>query len=147
MIGTVTTAPYAFTWDSTQAADGEAALLAYAYDEAGNRGQSASTMVVVANTGNAGPDTVPPQVIISSPADGAHVSGHQTLSATATDNVQVAEVRLYLDGVLKCAGAPGASCGWDAGKAGSHRVTALATDAAGNTARASVTVTVEGAPR
>lgn len=146
LVDTATTAPYAFTWDSTQTADGEATLVAYAYDEAGNRGQSADNTIVVANAGNGGPDTVSPQVSILSPADGANVSGHQTLSAAATDNVQVAEIRIYLDGVLKCAGAPSVSCDWNADKAGSgsHRVTAMATDAAGNTGRMSITVTVDG---
>lgn len=144
LVDTATTAPYAFTWDSTQVADGAATLLAYAYDEAGNRGQSAGATVRVAN--DPGPDTVPPQVSISSPADGgASVSGHQTLAAAATDDVQVAEIRLYLDGVLKCAGAPSVSCDWNTAKAGlgAHRVSAVATDTAGNTARASVTVTVD----
>ncbi|HET8701129.1 MAG TPA: S8 family serine peptidase [Nitrococcus sp.] len=141
LIGTATTAPYAFTWDSTQAANGAVTLVAYAYDEAGNRGQSPAITV---NVANASSDTVPPQVTISSPVNGAVVSGHQTLAASATDNVQVAEVRIYLDGLLQCAGAPSVSCGWDADKAGAgtHRVTAVATDTAGNTAVAAVTVSV-----
>ncbi|EAR20977.1 Peptidase S8 and S53, subtilisin, kexin, sedolisin [Nitrococcus mobilis Nb-231] len=144
LVGTVTTAPYAFTWDSTQVADGTATLLAYAYDEAGNRGESDALTVQVAN--DAGPDTVPPQVSISSPTDGTTVSGPQTLSATASDDVEVVEVRLYLDGVLKCVGTLSVSCGWNAKKAGSgsHRVSALATDTAGNRAAASVTVIVDG---
>ncbi len=147
LVDTVTTAPYAFTWDSTQVADGPATLLAYAYDEAGNRGESEGITIQVAN--DTGPDTVPPQVSISSPTDGATVSGHQTLSATASDNDEVAEVRLYLDGVLKCVGTPSVSCGWKAMKAGSgsHRVSALATDTAGNRAAASVTVIVAGDDR
>ena len=143
LVGTVSTAPYAFTWDSTQVDDGEATLLAYAYDEAGNRGQSTVARVAVAN--DSGPDTVAPQVSIASPVDGASVSGHQTLSASASDDTEVAEVRIYLDGALKSVGTPSVSCSWNAKKAGSgaHRVSAIAADAEGNTARASVTVTVD----
>ena len=47
----------------------------------------------------AGPDTTPPTVSISSPADGATVSGIVNIAATASDNVGVAGVTFELNGV------------------------------------------------
>jgi Big-like domain-containing protein len=96
------------------------------------------------------PDNTPPTVSITSPASGATVSGTITVTATASDNVGVAGVRLFLDGV------PGAddttapySFSWDTATAGngSHTLTAVARDAAGNqTTSGPVTVTVADAP-
>jgi subtilisin family serine protease len=139
--GTDTTAPYAFSWDSTTVANGSATLVARAYDSAGNQGTSPSVAVQVANgTG----DTVAPTVTISNPADGATVSGAVSLAASATDNVGVAMVSLYVDGKLLCSSAPAVACTWNARKAsaGTHTVSATAKDAAGNSGTASVKVTV-----
>ena len=45
------------------------------------------------------PDTTPPTVSITSPASGATVSGTITVTANASDNVAVADVQFFLDGV------------------------------------------------
>lgn len=50
LLGTSTTAPYTFTWDTTSTANGDTSLQVHAYDEAGNRGSSASVTVTVSNT-------------------------------------------------------------------------------------------------
>jgi hypothetical protein len=47
------------------------------------------------------PDTTAPTTAVSSPAAGSNLVGTVTVSATATDNVGVTKVELYVDGVLK----------------------------------------------
>jgi hypothetical protein len=47
------------------------------------------------------PDTTPPTTAVSAPAAGSNIVGTSTISATATDNVGVTKVELYVDGVLK----------------------------------------------
>ena len=140
-VGTDTTPPYAFSWDSTTAADGTANLVANAYDAAGNRGTSSTVPVVVANSAG---DADAPTVTITSPSDGDTVSGTVSLAAFGTDDDQVTEVRISVDGTLKCAGSPSVSCDWNARKAsaGAHTVTATAKDAAGNTTSTAVGITV-----
>ena len=105
--------------------------------------------VMVANESADNGDTTPPKVTITSPGDGATVSGTVSLSAFATDDTKVAMVKIYVDGKLKCAGSPSTSCGWNTRKAGSgsHTVSATAEDGAGNTATKSVAVSVTARTR
>jgi len=98
--------------------------------------------------GTAAPDTTPPTVSITAPASGATVSGTAvTVSATASDNVGVAGVQFKLDGANLGAEdtvSPYAVA-WNTTTAtnGSHTLTGVARDAAGNTATsAGVSVTV-----
>jgi hypothetical protein len=107
-----------------------------------------TTQVAVASSGVSTPDTTPPTVSISSPTSGATVSGTITVSASASDNVGVAKVEFYLDGVLKQTDTSSPyTFSWDTTTAtnASHTLTAKAYDAAGNTASASVTVAVNNA--
>ena len=92
------------------------------------------------------PDTTPPTVSVTAPSNAATVSGSVTVSATASDNVGVVGVQFQLDGV-----ALGAedltspySVAWDTTKTanGTHTVSAVARDAAGNKTTSSVTITV-----
>jgi hypothetical protein len=98
----------------------------------------------------AGADTTPPAVRITSPADGATVSGTVSVEADASDNEAVAGVRFFVDGAQigsEDAEAP-YSVAWDTSTAadGSHTLTAAARDAAGNSGTSSpVTVTVANA--
>src|SRR2546422_2307 len=97
-------------------------------------------------------DVTPPTVSISAPANGATVSGTAvTVSASASDNVGVAGVQFSLDGVNLGAEdtvAPySASCNTTLATSGTHSLTAVARDAAGNTASsAAVSVTVDNTP-
>jgi len=97
------------------------------------------------------PDTTPPTVSITSPASGATVSGTISVTATASDDRGVAGVQFQLDGVnggAEDAAAP-YSISWDTTTAsnGSHTLTAIARDAAGNrTTSAPVTITVSNSP-
>jgi len=137
-----TTSPYSITWNSTTTTPGSHALTAVARDAAGNRTTSASVSVTVAA------DTTPPTVSISSPIGGSTVSGTAAIvSATASDNVGVVGVQFKLDGVNLGAEDTTSpySTTWNTttSMSGSHALTAVARDAAGNQkTSASVTVTV-----
>ncbi len=93
------------------------------------------------------PDTTAPTVLISSPAEGATVSGNTTVSAAASDDVDVVGVQFLLDGVSLGAEdtVPPFSISWDTTLAdnGAHILSARARDAAGNTGTApAINVTV-----
>jgi hypothetical protein len=98
-----------------------------------------------------GGDTTPPTVSVTEPSGGATVSGTVTVSATASDNVGVVGVQFKLDGAnlgTEDMAAP-YSIAWNTATAtnGSHTITAVARDAAGNsTTSAPVSVTVSNAP-
>src|SRR5690606_4862327 len=63
-VGSDTSAPYGFSWDSTTAADGDASIVAYAYDAAGNAA-SHSVKVSVANA--VVEETVAEEPVVSEP--------------------------------------------------------------------------------
>ncbi len=83
------------------------------------------------------PDTTPPTSTITSPSSGSTVSGTTAVSADASDNVGVAGVQFKLDGADLGAEDTSApySVAWDTSTApnGSHTLTAVARDTAGNT--------------
>src|SRR5439155_1446574 len=92
-------------------------------------------------------NTVPPAVAVTSPASGATVAGTVPVTADASDDVGVVGVQFKLDGANLGAEATASpySVSWNTtGVAnGSHTLTAVARDAAGNvTTSAGVTVTV-----
>ena len=87
-----TSAPYSVSWDTTTASNGSHTLSAVATDALGLQFTSDSVTVTVAN------DITPPTVSITSPANGATVSGTITVSANAADNVGVAGVQFRVDG-------------------------------------------------
>ena len=65
------------------------------------------------------------------------------INASATDNVGVASISLYVDGVLKAVGnAASLHYLWDAttAKVGAHTITATAKDKAGNAGSTTITV-------
>src|SRR5439155_1429688 len=134
-------APYAVSWDTTNASNGSHTLTARARDAAGNATSSSAVTVTVFN------DTTPPTVSITSPSSGSTVSGTIAVTASASDNAGVAGVHFTLDRFPpRPASAPSPySVSWDTTPAsnGSHTLTARARDAAGNTTTSSpVTVTI-----
>src|SRR5206468_1900759 len=136
-----TSSPYLVSWDTTRASNGSHTLTARARDAVGNTTTSSPVTVTVSN------DTSPPTVSITSPSSVSTVCGTITVTASASDNVGVAGVQFRLDG--SDLGAEDATSpyavSWDttAVSNGSHTLTAIARDAAGNTATSSpVTVTV-----
>lgn len=105
-------------------------LTVTAQDAAGNT-KTASLTVTLS-------DTTPPSVTMMAPSSGATVSGTITLSATATDNVGIAGVQFKLDGTnlgTEVLAAPYA-LPWTTTTVpnGTHTLTAVARDAAGNIA-------------
>jgi len=137
-----TSSPYSRSWDSRTVADGAHTISAVARDAAGNTTTSSSRTVTVGNV-----DSQSPTVSLTAPANGATVSGTVTLSASASDNVGVVGVQFRVDGVnsgTEDTSSP-YSRSWDSRTAtnGTHSITAVARDAAGNTTTSSVrTVTV-----
>src|SRR5205809_507118 len=115
-----------------------------AYDAAGNLSAPSSS---ASATTPAPPDTTPPTASITSPVSGATVGGTTSVTASASDNIGVVGVQFLLDGAnlgVEDAAAP-YSVSWNTTTAsnGSHTLTAVARDAAGNrTTSAAVTVTV-----
>jgi len=103
-----TTAPWSFSWDTTKKANGTYGLYAKAYDAAGHVTTSATVSVTVSNgtttTTTTSADTTPPVAHISAPWNGTKVGTSVTIHASATDNVGVASISLYVDGTLKYIG-------------------------------------------
>lgn len=146
-IASDTTGPYGFSWDSTTVADGNVTLTAYAYDTAGNYSSKAVTVSVAnATTGTTPPpgaDTTLPVPKIANPAAGSKLGNSVTISGSATDNVGVTKLQLAIDGKLVATVSGGSlSYSWNTRKvtSGSHTILLLATDAAGNTASTSISV-------
>jgi len=98
-------------------------------------------------TASATPIDVAPSVTITSPADGATVSGSITVSADASDDDAVSHVEFFVDGGsigIDTDGANGWSADWDTTGAadGPHTISAVATDTALQTGSDSIGVTV-----
>ena len=142
MVGTNSTAPAAFSWDTSSYTNGSYNLQARAYDAAGNMGSSAFTTVTIQNVTL---DVIAPTVQITSPTNGTAVAGKSMkVYATANDNVGVTLVRLLVDGKVYASSASASPVfTWQTSKLtrGSHFLQAVAFDAAGNSTRsAAVTV-------
>ena len=140
-----TSAPYSVSWNTTGVANGSHTLTAVATAVLGLQFTSPPITVTVSN--GPPPDTTPPTVSITAPGNGATVQSTVTVTASASDNVGVAGVQFQLDGASFGAEDTAApySVSWNtAGAAnGSHTLTAVARDAAGNVATsAAVMVTV-----
>jgi hypothetical protein len=141
--------PFAFTWDSAGTINGTTNLVAYAYDAAGNVAASDPVQVNVANVSAPAPvkDTTPPAVKIINPVAG-NVSSNVTVTVNASDNNGAAGLRLAIsiDGAPVASGTGSTlSYNWNTRKkseAGPHVIQVTARDAAGNSATATVSVTV-----
>jgi thermitase len=96
------------------------------------------------------PDTTSPIVAVSSPLAGATVTGMVAVGASASDNVGVVKVDLYVDGVFFVSDASSPySFAWDTSTLpnGSHTLEAIAYDAANNSGTTSpIAVTVANTP-
>jgi hypothetical protein len=89
-----------------------------------------------------------PQVSLVAPASGATLSGTVTVEAQAADNLGVSRVEFYVDNVLRAV-ASAAPYRWSfdttTAANGPHTLSAVAYDAAGNSAVASVAVVTQNA--
>ena len=134
--------PYTASLTTTQFTNGAHTLSAVARDAAGNT-SSASVTVTISNLIT---DTTPPTVALTSPTNGATISGSVNLSANASDNIGVVGVQFSVDGSLVGSEVTLApfTVSWNSASVSnaSHTVTATARDLAGNKSTSSATVTV-----
>jgi hypothetical protein len=132
---------YTFSWNTSGVPNGAHTLSAVVRDGAGLT-VTPSINVTVNNF----VDTVPPTIGFTAPANNATVSGAVAVQVNAGDNVAVVGVQYKLDGVNLGAESLTApfQFNWNtAGAAnGPHVLSAVARDAAGLTATASINVTV-----
>lgn len=96
LLGADNTSPYSFSWTPTVA--GPHSLTARATDDDGATTTSVAVPVTV--TGGGGGDNQAPTVSLTSPHEGDEdLTGVNTATATATDNVGVVGVEFQVDGV------------------------------------------------
>jgi thermitase len=135
----------AFSWDTTQSTNGTHALLAKAYDAAGNVGTSSALSVTVQN---AVTSPAPPAVSITAPSTSSTITQKNTkVYVSASDSAGVTKTDLLVDGKLYTSltmSPPAANWNpvftWNTSKLsrGSHTLQSVAHDASGNTTRSTV---------
>lgn len=136
------TAPTSFIFSG----GGSRTAYAWAKDAAGNVSASASRNVTITLS-----DVTAPSVSISSPVSGSTARGTVNVAVTATDNVAVTKVELYVNGTLfgTDSSAP-YSFSWDSGTYlnGTYALTTKAYDAANNVQTSSpVSIIVNRKPK
>jgi thermitase len=132
---------FSFNWDSRNITNGAHTLTVSCSDAAANVGQASATVSV---NNIAAVDTQTPTVVISAPAANSSVSGQVAISISATDDVGVSQVSLYIDGIqVSSSTSASLKYAWNTKKSsvGAHTITARAWDRAGNAATTSITVT------
>lgn len=141
LVTSASASPFSFAWNSSSVTNGSHSLTVTASDAAGNTGSSSITVSV---NNLVVKDTTPPVVTITNPVSGATVSSKNvTITVSATDNVGVSQVGIYIDGILKATDtAAPYTYSWNTRKvaSGVHTIKATAWDAAGNSSSASITV-------
>jgi GH18 family chitinase len=140
-LGTDTSSPYSFTWNSVAA--GSYALTAKATDNQGSETTSSAVNVTVGTITNPAPT-----VSITSPSNGSTFtpSSNITIQATAADTQggSVTKVEFYQNGqFLGVDTSSPYSFTWNSVAAGSYQLTAVATDNGGATTT-SATVSISG---
>jgi hypothetical protein len=140
-VGTATSAPYAFSYNTRLQPNGAGVLTVKAYDTFNTVATSAAVHITFDN------DFTLPTTSLTSPTAGSTVSGTVQLTATATDNRGfITKVDFYQGSTLLGTDSTEPfSWSWDTTKAplGSNTLKSRAWDAAGNSAYSSnVTVTV-----
>ena len=139
LLGTKTSAPYTFNWDTNDLPEGYYDLSATAYDTSGNTGSSDPVNVYKQPEG----DTTDPVVSFISPAEGYVLSKNLKVVVSASDDTGVVGMRLYIDGeVVKVSKRSILRYVLNARKltAGDYVLSAEAEDAAGNIGVISITI-------
>ncbi|WP_418121655.1 Ig-like domain-containing protein [Variovorax sp. 160MFSha2.1] len=136
-ICTFTAPPYTCSW--TPSAPGVQTIRVIALDAAGNSAVASANVIV-----NAPSDIVPPAVALAVPPS-VPVGVPARLSANASDNVGVAELKFVVDGRTACTlrAAPYV-CAWTPKRPGAANIEVRAMDAAGNIASTSASMRIEG---
>jgi subtilisin family serine protease len=135
LFATDAAAPFDFTWDTSETANGLHSLEVQAMDAAGNASVQTFS-VLVSNIG----DSIAPTVVITWPFANAWVHRAIAVRVAAADNVGVARVELYVNGVIKdiSTSSPFTTV-WRVGTAGpgAYSLICKAFDAAGNMGQSS----------
>jgi hypothetical protein len=133
------TTSWSYMLDTAAYANGSHTLAAKATDTCGNTAATDETI-------NVFNDLASPKVTITAPAAGATVGGSVSMTGTASDDTSVAKVEVSVDaGAYRIAqGTTSWTYSLDTTPLanGFHTLTARATDAAGNAATSSVTISV-----
>jgi archaellum component FlaF (FlaF/FlaG flagellin family) len=149
-MGTIKSAPYQISYDSTSLTNGAHTVSARAVDSSGNARATTPISVTINNPPPPTPDTTAPSVTLSAPSAGSTLSGMVTLTATASDNVAVATVGFLIDGaqIGSTTSSPyKLSLDSTSLTNGAHTISARAVDSSGNAkTSAAVAVTVNNAP-
>lgn len=137
---TDTSAPYAATIDSTTLPNGNNSFLVKAYDKSGqaygvtNNSTGRFRTVIVSN--NSDVDTIAPGVSLTTPVNGAVVTGVVAFGANASDNLGVVRVEFYVNnGLLASDNTSPYEVSWNTSEltqGSSHILNARAYDEAGN---------------
>jgi hypothetical protein len=131
------------SWNSQSVSDGTYEITAEATDDNSQATTSAAISVDVDNVDS------PPTVTVTSPADGATVSGTVSIMADASDDNLVTQVEFFVDGGsigTDTDGSDGWSASWDTSgetNGSPHTITAEATDDAAQTDSDQISVTVD----
>lgn len=137
--------PYEFYWDTTKCADGTYTLFTRAYDLSNNVGESKQIKATILNSQYA--STINPiKIQITSPLDGATVSGRTYIGVSASSNSRIKTIQIYIDDKLVSTVRNKSSCQylWNTKlyKNGQHTIKVKVYDALGNFAEISITVNV-----
>ena len=144
LIGTLTSSPYNFSWNSLTVTDGSYSFTSKAYDAAGNVGTSAPVVLTVDNTA--------PASSMTAPGNGAVVSGVSVaITANASDSSGIQKVEFYRDGgvLMGTDTAAPYSVTWSLSGVSNdtHSLYVVATDMVGNSLSSpSISVVVDNAP-
>lgn len=131
--GTKGLSPYEFSVDTANLSEGEHVISAVAMDTSGNTAESPAIFVYV--MGSTPQDTVLPEVAITSPQEGSVLDGTVIVGVSASDDVGVAGVELYMNGSLVHSESSGTLYfSWDTTTSpeGNYILSALAYDTSGN---------------
>ncbi|HYO69758.1 MAG TPA: Ig-like domain-containing protein [Archangium sp.] len=150
LLGSDTSPPYEYAWDTTLSANGHYDLTARAHDTSGLvTTSSAWVPVTLAN------DFTPPTVSLTKPTAGQMTNSDLSMAVTASDDIGLTLLEVYVDGQLASSQAYNRvwNASWNptwsiSGAAqGAHTVFARAVDGAGrSTQTASVTFHVDTLP-
>jgi subtilisin family serine protease len=137
LVSSAASSPFSFAWSTAGVPNGSHTLTVRAYDASSNAGQ----VSVTGNVSNVTVvETTPPVVAITSPANGSTVTAKSVkINVSATDNVGVTQVCIYIDGILQSTmSAAPYTYAWNTRRAtsGTHIITTTAWDAAGNAGHA-----------
>jgi large repetitive protein len=133
LVGEVMAPPFELTANAVAWGSGPHLLTARANDAAGNATTSDGVPVIVDTS--LPPDSTPPVVAITSPANGVKGGTNIGVSIAASDDVGVVKVTLELDGTQNQEWLQAPYAGQLTMTPGMHRLVATAVDAAGNLTR------------